>query len=276
MEKRAAGSAGPGGGRPRRASFLGSPLEAVFLDMDDTLLVYDGICAPAWEEAAKETLADTDIDPLAFLERLGPVKDAYWADPERHRRGRLDLGSARTEFILETLGLMGRGGQGAAGLAGAFAQAYGRIQESMIRPLPGAMDALRMLKTAGLRLALLTNGAAGPQSAKIDRFGLRPFFDAILIEGEFGSGKPDARVYWEALARLSVLPESCLMVGDNLDWDVRGAQACGIRAAWHNLYRKTIAPGSGFAPDAIIHDISELPALIGLGPVSNRDPRASS
>jgi putative hydrolase of the HAD superfamily len=45
-------------------------------------------------------------------------------------------------------------------------------------------------------------------------------------------------------------------VGDGLDTDVAGAQACGMKAVWIN--RAGIALPDGYAPDA------ELPSLTGL------------
>ena len=53
---------------------------------------------------------------------------------------------------------------------------------------PDAIDTLTFLKQNGKRLALITNGAGEMQRAKLLRFGLEPFFDSILIEGEFGAG----------------------------------------------------------------------------------------
>jgi hypothetical protein len=49
---------------------------------------------------------------------------------------------------------------------------------------------------------LLTNGGSKGQRLKIDRFDLAPLFDAILIEGEVGFGKPDPRIYTKALEAL--------------------------------------------------------------------------
>lgn len=44
-------------------------------------------------------------------------------------------------------------------------------------------------------------------------------------------GKPHAAAYQEALARLDLPVEECLMVGDRLDTDIAGARAVGLRSA---------------------------------------------
>src|SRR5207245_470771 len=94
------------------------------------------------------------------------------------------------------------------------------------------LDALR---ARGLPLALVTNGDAVQQRDKIERHDLARYFDAILIEGEFGCGKPEERVYREALRRLGVGSEGAWMVGDPLERaagsDERDSSGAGYRGA---------------------------------------------
>jgi putative hydrolase of the HAD superfamily len=235
--------------------------KAILLDMDDTLIVYDAVCAPAWDAALLEGLGGSGIDENAFRPRFERIKEEFWDDPERHRAGRLDLLGSRSATVLSALREFGRDDPE---LARSIALRYGELQTGLLHPLPATGATLARLKEAGYALGLLTNGEDVSQNAKIDRFGLRPWFGAVLVEGAFGAGKPDARVYREALRLLGVSAEETVMVGDNLVWDVAGAQACGIAGVWHNLYGKRNGPASGIVPDAVISDIGELPSLLGL------------
>ena len=124
--------------------------------------------------------------------------------------------------------------------------------------LPGAIDALRRLRDRGVALALLTNGDTQGQRNKIERFGLEPFFNDILVEGELGFGKPDERVYTRALSSLGLAPEESWMVGDNLEWEVAAPQVLGIYGIWNDFRRQGLPDGSTVVPDRIIHSISEL------------------
>ncbi len=56
-------------------------------------------------------------------------------------------------------------------------------------PLPGALETLARIRDRGIRLALITNGSAELQRGKIRRFDLERFFDASLVEGEFGADR---------------------------------------------------------------------------------------
>jgi putative hydrolase of the HAD superfamily len=83
----------------------------------------------------------------------------------------------------------------------------------------------------------VTNGAAGAQRAKVERFALSDRFDHIQIEGEHGFGKPDERAYLHAMQALGVTASETWMIGDNLEWQVVAPQRLGIYAIWINVRR---------------------------------------
>ncbi len=140
------------------------------------------------------------------------------------------------------------------------------LREAAITPLPGAVETLRRLKSLGLTLGLLTNGGSEGQRAKIERFALAGHFAYIGIEGEVGVGKPHRDSYETALRSLGVAAEQTWMVGDNLEWDVAGAEAVGIRGIWLDKHGRGLPPGTTTRPDRIIRSLPELlqPSTDGL------------
>jgi putative hydrolase of the HAD superfamily len=131
-----------------------------------------------------------------------------------------------------------------------------------IQPFPNAIATLRHFRAQGIRLALLTNGASAPQRRKIEQFKLAPLFDCILIEGEFGVGKPDERVYRHALQQLNAQPHETWMVGDRLEWEVAAPQRAGIAGIWVDHKQVGLPPNSTIQPDHIVQNISELQSLV--------------
>jgi putative hydrolase of the HAD superfamily len=107
-------------------------------------------------------------------------------------------------------------------------------------------------------LGLITNGSSEDQRRKLDRFGLAPYFDCILIEGENGFGKPEPEVYELALGRLGIRPQEAWMVGDNLIWDIEAPQKLGIKGIWVDFAYQGLPEGYPIQPDRIIHSIAEL------------------
>lgn len=82
------------------------------------------------------------------------------------------------------------------------------------------------------RLGVLTNRPAHIQRLKLDHSGLARYFDAVVVSGEAGVGKPSPEPFGLVLDVSAVGPEGALMVGDSWDRDVKGALAAGISAVW--------------------------------------------
>jgi HAD superfamily hydrolase (TIGR01549 family) len=95
-------------------------------------------------------------------------------------------------------------------------------------------NGLRLLRSEGWRLAIITNGATAMQSAKIDRVGLWDLVDEVLISENEGVRKPDRVIFERAAQRLGVGLDrgTGWMVGDSLDADIAGGIGAGLRTIW--------------------------------------------
>ena len=203
---------------------------AILIDLDDTLLDDTSYVNVCWADAcavAEARLPGVDIRRLrATIDKLSSW---FWSDPKRHRTGRLDLRRitrAILEQVFAKLGINDRD------LAHEVAEKYRDLRQARSTLFPGAMDALDRLRAEGVRLGMMTNGAAVVQRTKIERFGLAPYFDHIVIEGEFGAGKPDRRVYDTLLSALDVTPADAWAIGDHLEFDVLAPMKLGLHGIW--------------------------------------------
>jgi putative hydrolase of the HAD superfamily len=229
---------------------------AMLLDLDDTILDDSGCVERSWTDACHECCASMGEETARRVR--GAIRAAaewFWSDPERHRTGRLDMKAARRDVA--ALGLA-RAGVTNPDLADEIAFAYGQLREDRLALLPDALETVQWFRQAGCALALVTNGSRRMQRLKIERFGLAPLFDVILVEGELGYGKPDRRVYELALSRLKRSPGDAWMVGDNLEWDVAAPQALGIQGVWIDRLGHGLPAGSPIRPDRIVRHIAEL------------------
>lgn len=110
------------------------------------------------------------------------------------------------------------------------------------------------------KLLLLTNGSPDLQREKLAGVpAIVPYFDHIIISGEFGKGKPAAEIFHHALERLGIEPEHGIMVGDKLTTDILGANTIGMTSVWINRHGMT-------RTDEIIptHEIKHLEELLPL------------
>jgi putative hydrolase of the HAD superfamily len=234
---------------------------ALLLDLDDTILDDSGLVCDSWREACAD-LADrlAPLDGVIVVEAIRSTSKWFWADPDRHREGRLQLDAARREVVrLALLEL----GVDDADLAACIGDGYSHRRDIGMSLLPDAVETVRWLRDSGRRLALLTNGGAAAQRRKITRFELADLFDVILVEGELGFGKPDERVYTRALSALGVKPADAWMVGDNLEWDVAAPQKLGMSGVWIDARGRGVAEHNAVKPDYIVRSLAELRRLIG-------------
>jgi HAD superfamily hydrolase (TIGR01509 family) len=58
---------------------------------------------------------------------------------------------------------------------------------------------------------------------------LEPYFDSIILSGEIGYAKPEARAYEVAADTLGIRLDACLMIDDREDY-CQGAQGVGMQA----------------------------------------------
>ncbi|WP_257585793.1 MULTISPECIES: haloacid dehalogenase type II [unclassified Streptomyces] len=96
---------------------------------------------------------------------------------------------------------------------------------------PDVPEGVRALRSAGFRLATLTNGAAATTRAVLDRAGLTGLFEAHLDVTAPARWKPAPEAYAHALRVLAVPASAALLVAVH-PWDVDGASRAGLRTGW--------------------------------------------
>ena len=188
-----------------------------------------------------------------LLAALADTRQWFWSDPERQRRERVDMLGAWTKIAARALEACG---QTDPRTAEAIAALYAKRRRAAWRLFPEAADCLARLRERRVPLALVTTGAARHQRDKIARHDLARWFDVILIEGEMGYGKPDEKVYREALRRLGVAAMDAWMVGDHLEFDVGAPQRLGLRGVWLDRAGAGLPANAGVTPHRIIRDLS--------------------
>ena len=111
-------------------------------------------------------------------------------------------------------------------------QIFRDLYEHHLRPLNGLREFLKLLKKAGLKLAVGTSAPVSNMDFVIDGLGIRDLFDALVHQGMIERGKPDPQIYQVCMEKLSVAPEQSLVFEDSLA-GIRagiasGAQVIGV------------------------------------------------
>jgi putative hydrolase of the HAD superfamily len=237
------------------------PPRAILFDLDETIL--QGYVRPdaLWLSVAEEFASDLlPLTPARLAQAIAIFARDFWADADRHREWRVQLIAARRAIVAGALTSLAALGHAVPSpdVGRRLADRFSARREAELCLFPDAHAVIDTLRQRGLLLALVTNGAADLQRAKIDRFDLGRRFDHIQIEGEHGFGKPEERAYRHAMSALGVAAAQTWMVGDNLEWEVAAPQRLGIHAIWYDPAGAGVPAGSLARPDRIINSLSEL------------------
>ena len=119
-----------------------------------------------------------------------------------------------------------------------------------------AKDTLAVLKSQGMKTAILSNGSASMLRAVVQNANIGHLLDLVLSVDEVRVYKPHPAVYRLAVDRLGVPAHAIAFVSSNA-WDAYGASAFGMRVLWCNRYdqKPEHLPGR---PDRIIGSLSEI------------------
>ena len=233
---------------------------AVFFDLDDTLLDGWSAMMASWQMVCHEVGQSLGCDSDRLFMAIRREGANFWKDEGAVAQWRLHLDQARVEVVKRALAAEGQD----PSLAREIAIEYGRRHFENLAVFDDAFETLDALRAAGFRTGLITNGAARPQRAKIDRFGIERYMDVVVIEGEFGIGKPERAVFEHAARTVGVAPPEAWHVGDNLYADIGGAKATGLHAVWIHRGRLQLREDLAVVPDRTVAHLAELRNALGL------------
>lgn len=126
---------------------------------------------------------------------------------------------------------------------------------------PDAQSGLASLKANGYLLFAFSNGVEASLKTLLRHCGLLPFLDGVVSVDEIGTFKPDAIVYHHAARRLGCAPTDTWLASSN-PFDVIGAKAVGLNAAWIKRADGAVFDPWGIEPDLIAHDLDHLACLL--------------
>ena len=126
------------------------------------------------------------------------------------------------------------------------------------------LSTLQKLEADGYRMGLISNAGDDEDVQQLARrFGISRYFDFIVTSAACSYRKPHPRIFEIALSNWYFLPSEAVMVGDNLDADIRGAKSAGLYAIWltRRAGKRTDIELT-VRPDATLSALWELPAFL--------------
>jgi len=223
-------------------------ITAVVFDLDDTL--YDEI---EYCRSGFATVAGV-VAKLPKVPAAGQIFDAIWKHFARGNRQKTfntaleELGIAYDERLIRQL-----------------VRAY-RNHDPQITLPADSRNVLEELSTK-YTLALLTDGFLPAQRLKVKAMGIEKYFRCILYTEQLGREfwKPSQVGFEKLLTSLNVKPESAAYIAVNAKKDFIAPNRLGfltIQVIRPARIHTATSPQPGAAAKHVIHNISQLPALL--------------
>lgn len=99
----------------------------------------------------------------------------------------------------------------------------------LAQPYPETETTLKKLRKK-YQIILISNTDCFSISQVLEKFGLNPLFDQIFPSYQLGALKTDKIFLKTVLAKLNLMPEDCLLVGDSIQSDIIPAKRAGLNA----------------------------------------------
>lgn len=217
----------------------------IFFDADETLFTFDSF------GGLQRMLLDYSVTFTADdFQDYQAVNKPLWVEYQNGAISALQLQHQRFEGWAAKLNVP----------AGDLNEAFLNAMAEICTPLPGALSLLKTLKGKA-KLGIITNGFTALQEIRLERTGLRDYFDLLVISEQIGVAKPHPAIFDYALEQAGNPARSrVLMVGDTAESDILGGINAGLSTCWLNAHQRTLP--DGVEPTWTVTSLGELEQLL--------------
>ncbi|MCR9182011.1 MAG: YjjG family noncanonical pyrimidine nucleotidase [Flavobacteriaceae bacterium] len=207
--------------------FKDKQITDIFFDLDHTLWDFEKNSALAFQKVFETHKIPIDLPE--FLKVYEPINLKYWklyreeqVTKQQLRRGRLNdtFSLIELQFPIEIID--------------ALAVSYIDFLPHNNHLFPGTFELLDFLKP-NYKLHIITNGFEEVQSKKLINSKIESYFKTVTNSERVGVKKPNPKIFQFALDQAKTVPERSVMIGDNLEADILGANAVGMHTIFFNL-----------------------------------------
>lgn len=221
----------------------------VLFDIDDTLLNHGAAERLAATQLHKSIGSSVSIEE--FLVRWATVTERHFA---RFLAGDVSYQEQRRDRLREAVD-SSLSDEAADRIFGGYLASYEASWSlfSDVLPCLGSLSQHR--------LGVVSNGQGIQQRKKLAQTGIVDRFECIVISGECGCAKPDAKIFLRACASVGESPTNSVYVGDRYDLDAQAARTAGLQGIW--LDRNDRATKMHASP--VVGSLHELRTLLAGG-----------
>lgn len=203
----------------------------IFFDLDHTIWDFDKNAEETlfelYPKYGFDTLFNRD-SPDLFIETYTINNHKVW---DLYHHGKIDKPTLRKLRFANTFTELGVDPDL---FPTAFEEEYLAVCPTKTNLFPHAHETLQYLQEK-YNLHLISNGFREACEKKLKYSKLEGYFKTIVISEVFGVNKPDPRIFEYALHNGNTNKTDAVMIGDNIEADVRGAMRVGMDAIFFNV-----------------------------------------
>lgn len=195
----------------------------VLFDLDHTLWDFNTNCTNTLQELFQKHELNTKLkcDFDAFQKQYLKINAQMWAQYNRNQISKEGMRLMRFNLVMQHFGIH----NDALSI---------RLDNEYIESCPkkdtlikGTIEILEYLKPK-YTLHILTNGFQETQEIKLKYSKINHYFSEMTTSESCGVTKPSPSFFKHHLKKINAFPTECIMIGDNINTDIRGANAVKI------------------------------------------------
>lgn len=206
---------------------MNNSITDIFFDLDDTLWNFQKNSALTFDYIFSQSGYDIQLEQ--FLEVYKPINEDYWA---RYRDGKIDKSTLRYGRLQDTFKILDFEITNDQIIQ--ISEDYQLYLSEFNNLFPKAEETLKYLFEK-YNLHILTNGFKEVQIRKLNNSGISQYFKTLTTPEDVNVKKPHALIFEKALEKAETQKGNSVMVGDNLEADIFGAEQSGWQAIHFNL-----------------------------------------